>query len=131
LQIAAMALGSADKTLWAFYEDRVRPAEKVHKPWIDHDDRQVLGGFEALNMAAADTGDGGWIAKTTHISQADVTTAVAFTFASLARPDLVLRERFPDLSRFAERCETLPAFLKAPLPTASRLGNVLSQPFVS
>jgi glutathione S-transferase len=131
LQIAAMALGSADKTVWAFYEDRVRPAEKVHKPWVDHNDRQVLGGFEALNMAAADAGDGGWIAKTAHISQADVTTAVAFTFANLARPDLVLRERYPHLSRFAERCEILSAFLKAPLPTAARLGNVLSQPFVS
>ena len=34
LQSAAMALGCADKAQWAFYEDRVRPAEKVHTPWI-------------------------------------------------------------------------------------------------
>jgi glutathione S-transferase len=131
LQISAMALGSADKAQWAFYEDRVRPAEKVHIPWIDHNDRQVLGGFEALDIAAADTGEDGWIAKTADISQADVTTAVAFTFANLARPYLVLRERFPHLARFTERCEALSAFLKAPLPTASRMGSVLSQPFIS
>ncbi len=74
LQIAAMALGCADKAQWAFYEDRVRPAEKVHTPWIEHNDRQVLGGFEHLNEAAAKIDDDGWIAGTQHISQADVTT---------------------------------------------------------
>jgi hypothetical protein len=37
-------------------------------------------------------------------------------FAKLARPELQLAERLPQLSRFAERCETLPAFLSAPLP---------------
>jgi glutathione S-transferase len=45
-QTAAMALGCADKAQRAFYEDRARPAEKVHTPWIEHNDRQVLGGFE-------------------------------------------------------------------------------------
>jgi glutathione S-transferase len=131
LQTAAMALGCADKAQWAFYEDRVRPAEKVHAPWIEHNDRQVLGGFEHLNMAAAKIDDGGWIAGTPYISQADVTTTAAFTFANLARPHLELAQRFPELSRFVERCETLPAFLKAPLPAASVLESVLSQPFVS
>jgi glutathione S-transferase len=33
LQAAAMALGCADKAQWAFYEGRVRPAEKVHTPF--------------------------------------------------------------------------------------------------
>jgi glutathione S-transferase len=131
LQTAAMALGCADKSLWAFYEDRVRPAEKVHAPWIEHNDRQVVGGFEHLNKAAAKIEEGGWIAGTPQISQADVTTAVAFTFINLARPSLKLTERFPQLSRFAERTEALPAFLKAPLPTASQLRHLLSRPFVS
>jgi glutathione S-transferase len=131
LQTAAIALGCADKAQWAFYEDRVRPAEKVHLPWTAHNDRQVLGGFEPINEAAAKTKDDGWIAGTPRISQADVTTAVAFTFAKLARPDLRLTERFPELARFTERCEALPAFLEAPLPGAARLGNVLSAPFVA
>jgi glutathione S-transferase len=131
LQIAAMALGCTDKAVWAFYEDRVRPAEKVHTPWIEHNDRQVLGGFEHLNVAAAKIDDGGWIAGTPHISQADVTTTTAFTFANLARPHLKLTERFPALSHFAARCETLPAFVKSPLPSASHLSSVLSQPFVA
>jgi len=130
VQTTAIALACAEKSQWAFYEDRVRPAEKVHTPWIEHNDNQVLGGFRHLNVAAASMTDDGWIAGTPNISQADVTTAIAYTFANLSRPHLELAERFPQLSRFTERCENLPAFLSAPLPTAPRLTSVLSQPFV-
>lgn len=131
LQATAMALGCADKAQWAFYEDRVRPAEKVHTPWIEHNDRQVVGGLDHLNMAAANIDDGGWLAGTPQISQADVTTTAAFTFANLARPHLDLSRRFPELARLVERCEALPAFLKAPLPTSARLSSVLAKPFVA
>jgi glutathione S-transferase len=130
-QTAAIALASAEKAQWAFYEDRVRPAEKVHAPWIEHNDKQVLGGLGQLNAAAAQIDEGGWIAATPDISQADVTTTVAYTFAKTARPHLQLAERFPELSRFAERCETLPAFMSAPLPAPQRLTSLLSKPFVS
>ena len=130
-QTAAIALACAEKAQWAFYEDRVRPAQKVHTPWIEHNDEQVLGGCQHLNGAAGKTNGGGWIAGTPNISQADVTTAVAFTFAMLARPNLGLAERYPQLARFAERCENLPAFLSAPVPAGSRLTSLLSKPFVS
>jgi glutathione S-transferase len=118
VQTAALALACAEKTQWAFYEGRFRPAEKVHTPWIEHNEKQVLGGFEHLNAAASEIGDGGWIAGTPTISQADVTTTVAYTFAKTVRPKLELAERFPALSQFAARCETLPAFAKAPVPQA-------------
>ena len=131
LQTAAIALACAEKAQWAFYEDRVRPPEKVHTPWIDHNDRQVLGGLERLNMTAMKIEDGDWIAGTPDISQADVTTTAAFTFAKIARPNLELAERFPRLARFAERCETLPAFVKAPFPPVPKLKSLLSRPFVS
>jgi hypothetical protein len=77
VQTAALALACAEKTQWAFYEGRFRPAEKVHTPWIEHNEKQVLGGFEHLNAAASQIGDGGWIAGTPAISQADVTTTIA------------------------------------------------------
>ncbi len=131
LQIAAIALGCADKAQWAFYEDRVRPAEKVHVPWIEHNDRQVIDGCDHLNEIAKGIDEGGWIAGTQSISQADVTTTAAFTFANLARSHLKLAERFPQLARFAARCENLPAFLEAPLPGAARLTDILSKPFVA
>jgi glutathione S-transferase len=43
------------------------------------------------------------IAGTQCISQTDVTTAVAYTFASTVRPRLDLAGRFPRLSHFAKR----------------------------
>ena len=116
MQTAAIALACADKAQWAFYEGRVRPAEKVHTPWIEHNEKQVLGGFEHLDKMASEVGDDGWISGATKISQADVTTVVAYTFAGTVRPDLGLPERFPRLSRYAARCEALPAFSKAPVP---------------
>src|SRR5262245_12227495 len=98
------------------YEGRVRPPEKVHMPWIEHNESQVIGGFEHLDALVSKIGEGGWIAETPNISQADVTTAVAYTFAKTVRPRLELEGRFPRLSRFVGRCESLPAFLRAPVP---------------
>jgi len=129
-QTAAIALACAEKAQWAFYEDRVRPSEKVHAPWIEHNDKQVLGGLVQLNAAAARIDQGGWIAGTPNLSQADVTTAVAYTFAKAARPNLQLAERFPELARFAERCEALPEFVSAPLPAVQQMTRLLSKPFV-
>ncbi len=129
-QTTAIALACAEKAQWAFYEDRVRPAQKIHAPWIEHNDEQVIGGCQYLDGSAGKLDEGGWIAGTPNVSQADVTTAVAFTFAMLARPNLQLAERFPQLARFAKRCENLPAFLSAPIPAGPRLTSLLSKPFV-
>ena len=79
VQTAAIALACAEKAQWAFYEGRVRPAEKVHTPWIEHNDKQVLAGFEHLNREVAGIDDGKWIAGMPNISQADVTTTIAYT----------------------------------------------------
>jgi glutathione S-transferase len=130
MQTAAIALACAEKAQWAFYEGRVRPAEKIHTPWIEHNDKQVLGGLEHLDVVASKINHGGWIAGTPSISQADITAAVAFTFAKLSRPNLQLAGRFPHLARFTDRCESLPAFVNAPLPASTRLQGWLSRPFV-
>jgi hypothetical protein len=42
-----------------------------------------------------------------------------------------LEERFPQLSRFAERCETLPVFSKTPITPVHQLTSILSKPFVN
>ena len=116
MQMAAIALACAEKAQWAFYEGRVRPAEKVHSPWIEHNEKQVRGGLEHLEGIASEVSDGAWLAGTPAITQADVTTVIAYTFANAVRPGLEVRERFPRLSSFAERCEALPAFSDCPVP---------------
>jgi glutathione S-transferase len=82
VQTTAITVACAEKAQWSFYEGRVRPAEKLHTPWIEHNDKQVLAGFEHLDGIAAKVGRGGWIAGTQCISQADVTTAFAYTSAT-------------------------------------------------
>ena len=62
--------------------------------------------------------NGAWLAGTPNISQADVTTVVAYTFANTVRPKLGLPEWFSRLARFAARCEALPAYSGAPVPPA-------------
>lgn len=131
VQITAIALASAEKAQWSFYEGNVRPAEKIHMPWIEHNDGQALGGFEYLNAIAKKIDDRGWMGGTPTISQADVTTTIAFTYVGAARPHLKLPERFPELARFAERCESLPAFLDFPISSAAQVAGWLSKPLVS
>ena len=109
MKVTAVASGTIDKTIWAVSEGRFHPKEKVHRPWIEHNEGQVLGGLGYLNDLAAAAGDG-WLAGGARMSQADVTGVVAFTFANLARPRLEISDKFPALAAFAARCEATEEF---------------------
>jgi glutathione S-transferase len=114
MQITAMALASMDKAQWAYYERRFRPEDKVHQPWIDHNNAQCLGGLRHLDKIAA--GATGWLAGTPAMTQADITTAVIVSFLRESRPELGLHEIVPNLCAFAERCEELSPFRMAAMP---------------
>lgn len=113
MQVTAIALASMDKQQWAFYERRFRPEEKVHQPWIDHNEGQSLGGLRRLEEIASRVGSG-WLAGTPGLSQADITTSVVVSFIMLIRPEL--KAQLPHLCRFSDRCEALSAFTSAPMP---------------
>lgn len=114
VQLTAFAIAGMEKQQWATYERRFRPAGKIHQPWIDHNEAQSLGGFRHLDRVAASAH--GWIAGTTQMTQADITTAVVVSFAILVRPEL--QDLVPHLCAFAARCEELPAFRAAPMPAS-------------
>jgi glutathione S-transferase len=116
LKLVTVALGAVDKAVWSAYEYRFRPEEKVHTPWVRHNDGQVIAGFTYLDAITAGLGDGQWIAGTDKMSQADITAAVGFTFAGLVRPNLGLAEKAPNLAKFVARCEALPPFKAAEIP---------------
>lgn len=109
LQTSAFGTGVMEKSQWAFYETRFHPEEKVHQPWIDHNDAQVIAGLQHLDALAKAAGDG-WLAGTETMSQADITCTVAFTFATAARKNLSPADIAPSFATFAARCEALPAF---------------------
>ena len=116
MKITAVAIGSTEKAQWSVYERRFRPEEKVHEPWIEHNDNQVVSGFQFLDRLAGLAGEGGWIASTPVMTQADITSAVAYSFAALTRPALNLAERVPNLAAFAAHCEEMDIFKAAPVP---------------
>ncbi|WP_455373422.1 glutathione S-transferase family protein [Limibacillus halophilus] len=115
LRLTALATGVMDKAVWAFYEGRFRPAEIVHQPWIDHNEKQVISGLTALEAIAKQAGDG-WLAGTPFPSLADVSAGVMVGFVAKVRPNLGTLEAFPALTAFAARCEALPAFKATPVP---------------
>jgi glutathione S-transferase len=117
MQITAMALASMDKSQMGYYERRFRPEEKVHQPWIDHNNGQCLGGLRHLDAIAAGVTPSGWLAGTT-MTQADITTAVIVSSVLESRPELKIQDVVPNLCRFAARCEELPAFRNAAMPAS-------------
>ena len=114
MKATAVAAGSIDKTIWAVYELRFHDKEHVSRSWVEHNEQQALGGFEWLDNAAKAAGDG-WLCGP-NITQADVTAAVGFSFASKVRPKLGLAEKFPALAAHNARAEALDAFKNAPIP---------------
>ena len=109
MKATAIALGSIDKTVWAAYELRFHPQEKVHRPWIEHNEAQAKGGFAWLEEQANRAGRDGWLCGP-RMTQADVTAAVGYGFAMRARPKLGLDQSCPALAALAARCEAMPAF---------------------
>ncbi len=112
MQLSAVSTGTMDKAVWAYYEGRFHPAEKVHEPWVEHNDGQVMGGLGYLDACAKKAGDN-WLAGTDRISQADISATVAITFANRVRPKLEVMEKFPHLAAFAARCEAMDEFSSA------------------
>ncbi len=116
LQLTALAVASMEKAQWAFYEHRFRPEEKVHLPWVEHNEQQVLGGLSHLDQLARDAGADGWLAGSGSMSQADISGAVAYSFCRTVRPGLKLEDRVPSLAALAERSEAMEIFIRAPIP---------------
>lgn len=116
MKVTALGVGSMEKAQWAFYEGRFRPEEKIHRPWVEHNEQQALGGLGYLDELAEIAGQDGWLAGTTKISQADITGVIAYSFTRAIRPNLKIEGKTPRLAKFAERCEAMEIFRSAPLP---------------
>jgi len=56
------------------------------------------------------------VSRTSRISQADITGAVAYSFVETVRPGLAIADRVPALAAFAARCEARESFRATPVP---------------
>ena len=105
LRIVACAMGALEKVVAALYERTMHPAEKVHEPWVQHNEdqaRSALEWLEAIEPAPWLGGDA--------MTQADITTAVMLDFTRIVNPRLVNAQSYPRLDAHAARCNALPAF---------------------
>jgi len=109
LKLVAIAVGGMEKTVGAVYEGRFHAKEKVEQAWVERCENQAVSAMQALDAVAAKAGADGWLYGD-KISQADISAAVAFSFAAMARPKLGVAEKVPNLAAFAARMEATPAF---------------------
>lgn len=112
LQLLGIALTACDKTVQAVYERQQRPPEKLHQPWLDRIQLQLDAAYAELERAIRRARP--WLLGG-QLTQADVSVAVAWRFTQYYLADLVPADRYPLLSAWSARAESLPEFIATPL----------------
>lgn len=112
LRVLGLALAACEKSVQIVYEHGVRPAEKLHQPWIDRVTGQLLAACGALEAELAHEP----LAVTAEtIDQAGLTTAVVWHFMqALATTGAAPVGAYPLLQAHSLAAEQLPAFAAAP-----------------
>jgi len=105
LSLLGVELGIMDKLVSVLYERQFRPKEKWHQPWIEACETQIRDGFHWLDG----TCEGDWLTGA-KMTQADVSLAVFWDFATRLRPNF-----FADLNLFyidtiTDKLRKTPAF---------------------
>ncbi|SEN35832.1 Glutathione S-transferase [Duganella sp. CF517] len=111
LRVLGLALAACDKGVQIVYERNVRPAEKLHQPWVERVTLQMLSAFDALEAEQRERPllIGG--AGTEHGA---VMAAVTWHFMRQMLPELVAAGDYPALDELSRRAEALPQFAAAP-----------------
>lgn len=111
LRIVGLALVACEKSVQIIYERSLRPADKRHQPWIERISGQLLAACIALQSEFVRKPERFWGKP---ISQAGITTAVAWRFAREMLPEIVDASAFPALEDFSAWAERLAEFAAAP-----------------
>ncbi|MGO4303864.1 glutathione S-transferase family protein [Cupriavidus sp. RAF12] len=111
LRILGLALAACEKAVQDVYEHNLRPPEKVHQPWMDRVDGQLARAYALLEQEIAATRVP---ADAAALSQADLTTAVVWTFTQDLLPGRIAADQHPALAAFAAAIERFPVFTAFP-----------------
>lgn len=111
LRLIGLALAACEKSVQIVYEHNIRPAEKLHAPWVERVTGQMLAALGALD---AELAAHPLAATSATMTQAGVTTAVVWEFARHAQAELALAAAFPAVAAFAAQAEQLAEFKAAP-----------------
>lgn len=111
LHVSGLALAACDKSVQWVYEHALRPEDKRHAPWVERVTGQLPAALDALEQAAARRA---LPTTSATMTQAGVSTAVAWEFLRQMVPQLLPAGRWPVLQRFGTIAEALPEFAAAP-----------------
>lgn len=111
LRIVGLALAACEKSVQIVYEHALRPAEKIHAPWLERVTGQLLAAYDGLEAELRHSPLAGTSAA---IDQGGVTAAVAWQFTRQMLPEVVAEAAYPALRDFAAMAEALPEFAAAP-----------------
>lgn len=111
LRVIGLALAACEKSVQIVYERNLRPAEKLHQPWVTRVTGQLLAACAGLESELARRP---LACSSAAISQAGVSAAVAWHFIQQMLPEVVSADRYPLLREFSSQAETLPEFMAAP-----------------
>ena len=111
LRVIGLALAACEKSVQIVYEHELRPAEKRHEPWLARVHGQLAAAYADLE---AELQRRPLAATSSTMSQAGVSTAVAWQFTHMLLPDVVDRSKHPALDAFSAKAEQLAEFLAAP-----------------
>lgn len=109
LRVLGLALAACDKGVQLVYERMVRPAEKLHQPWVERVTAQMLAAFDGLEAELR-----AHPLSVTALDHAGVMTAVTWHFMQQMLPEVVDASRYPLQAEFSRQAEALPAFQAAP-----------------
>src|SRR5687767_9657413 len=111
LRVIGLALAACEKSVQIIYERQLRPAEKLHEPWVARVTGQLLAAYSALDSEIAARP----LAVTSDaINQAGVTAAVAWDFTQQTLPEVVPANNHPHLVALSSNAELLAEFRAAP-----------------
>lgn len=111
LRVIGLALAACEKCVQIVYERNLRPAEKLHEPWVARVTGQLLAAYQALESELQRRP----LAVTSStISQAGISAAVAWHCTRQKIPEVVDPADYPALDAFSSQAELLPAFSAAP-----------------
>lgn len=109
--LLGFVLAACDKSVQIVYERRVRPAEKLHQPWVDRVTQQLLSALDVLEAEQ--------VKQPLPVTSADipppgVMIAITWDFIQNMLPDVVPAARYPALAAYSAQAEQLPEFKAAP-----------------
>ena len=110
-QITSLAVAMCDKAVQLYYEIGMRPETSRWDEWITRVTGQLVDTATALEQSLGAPASA-WTCGPA-ISQADVSTAVAWRFTNYVVPHVLHREQYPRLGELSHRAEAEEAFKAA------------------